>query len=161
MARMSLSAGVMSSQVAKPAKPAPALAMVSIAVAGTILARTVPNRSTNEIRKYLTPCSFAYAESGAIPSLLDPVPVCDLVPVAASGWANPARAAAVCVTPVYAVDCGPCGGSCASPFDHGHRTSVAPYLSSRNLPKANIRDPGGSADRSRLWVPVVAARRPG
>ena len=59
MARMSLSAGVMSSQVAKPAKPAPALAIVSMAVAGTILARTVPNRSTNEIRKYLTPCSFA------------------------------------------------------------------------------------------------------
>ena len=55
MARMSLSAGVMSSQVAKPAKPAPALATVSMAVAGTILARTVPNRSTKEIRKYLIP----------------------------------------------------------------------------------------------------------
>ena len=52
-------AGVRSSQAAKPAKPAPALATVSMAVAGTILARMVPNRSTNAIRKYLTPLSLA------------------------------------------------------------------------------------------------------
>ena len=51
MTSMSGSAGVMSNQVAKPAKPAPASATSSIALAGTILARIVPNRSTNEIRK--------------------------------------------------------------------------------------------------------------
>ncbi len=56
-------AGVRSSQAAKPAKPAPALATASMAVAGTILARMVPNRSTNAIRKYLTPLSLAYADS--------------------------------------------------------------------------------------------------
>ena len=49
----------MSNQAAKPAKPAPAFAMVSIAVAGTSFARMVPNRSTNEIRKYLMPFFFA------------------------------------------------------------------------------------------------------
>ena len=49
----------MSNQTAKPAKPAPAFAIVSMAVAGTILARIVPNRSTNEIRKYLMPFFFA------------------------------------------------------------------------------------------------------
>jgi len=36
-----------------------AFAIVSIAVAGTSLARIVPNRSTNEIRKYLMPFFFA------------------------------------------------------------------------------------------------------
>ena len=56
----------MSSQAAKPAKPAPDFATVSIAVAGTILARMVPNRSTKEIRKYLTPFSLAYAPNDAI-----------------------------------------------------------------------------------------------
>jgi hypothetical protein len=45
------SAGVISNQVAKPANPAPAAATSSIALAGTIFARIVPNRSTNEIRK--------------------------------------------------------------------------------------------------------------
>ena len=39
------SAGVMSNQVAKPANPAPPFAMASIAVAGTSLARRMPNRS--------------------------------------------------------------------------------------------------------------------
>ena len=48
----------MSNQTAKPAKPAPAFEIVSIAVAGTIFARIVPNRSTNETRKYLTPFFF-------------------------------------------------------------------------------------------------------
>src|SRR5258708_3155214 len=59
IARISGSAGVMSNQVAKPAKPAPDLATASIAVAGTILDRIVPNRSTNEMRKYLIFCFFA------------------------------------------------------------------------------------------------------
>src|SRR5581483_10758303 len=67
---MSGCAGERSSQVAKPAKPAPDLAIASMAVAGTILARMVPNRSTKAIRKYLTPLSFAYAPSVAISSLL-------------------------------------------------------------------------------------------
>ena len=56
---MSGCAGVMSSQVAKPAKPAPDFEIMSMAVAGTILARMVPNRSTKAIRKYLTPFSLA------------------------------------------------------------------------------------------------------
>src|SRR5246127_4393328 len=56
---MSGSAGVMSNQVAKPAKPAPDLATASIAPAGTILARMVPNRSRKEMRKYLIRCFFA------------------------------------------------------------------------------------------------------
>ena len=56
---MSGCAGVRSSQVAKPAKPAPDLAIISMAVAGTIFARMVPNRSTNATRKYLTPLSLA------------------------------------------------------------------------------------------------------
>ena len=59
MTRMSACAGVMSNHTAKPANPAPDFAIVSIAVAGTILARIVPNRSTNEIRKYLIPFFFA------------------------------------------------------------------------------------------------------
>ena len=46
MASTSGSAGVMSSQLAKPAKPAPFFAISSIAAAGTSLARMVPNRST-------------------------------------------------------------------------------------------------------------------
>ena len=62
IARMSGSAGVMSNQAAKPAKPAPDLATVSMAVAGTILARMVPNRSTKEIRKYLTPAPWRCPE---------------------------------------------------------------------------------------------------
>jgi len=45
-ANMSLSAGLMSSQVAKPAKPAPAFCISPIARAGTSLARSAPNRST-------------------------------------------------------------------------------------------------------------------
>ena len=58
---MSGSAGVMSSQVAKPAKPAPAFCMSPIAAAGTSLARSTPNRSTKLIRKYLMPSFFATA----------------------------------------------------------------------------------------------------
>jgi hypothetical protein len=49
----------MSNHTAKPAKPAPDFAIASIAVAGTIFARIVPNRSTKEIRKYLMPFFFA------------------------------------------------------------------------------------------------------
>jgi hypothetical protein len=63
---MSGCAGVRSSHVAKPAKPAPDFATASMALAGTILARMVPNRSTKAIRKYLTPFSFAYAPNAAI-----------------------------------------------------------------------------------------------
>jgi hypothetical protein len=44
-ANMSALAGDMSSQVAKPAKPAPAVCIPSIAEAGTSLALSVPNRS--------------------------------------------------------------------------------------------------------------------
>ena len=51
----------MSSQVAKPANAAPALAMPLIAEAGTSLARCTPIRSVKEIRKYLRPRSFATA----------------------------------------------------------------------------------------------------
>src|ERR1700683_1767048 len=59
--RMSGCAGVISNQTAKPANPAPAFAILSIAVAGTIFARIVPNRSTKDTRKYLTPFLFANA----------------------------------------------------------------------------------------------------
>ena len=44
-------AGVMSSQVAKPAKPAPSFCISAIAAAGTSLALCPPNRSVNEIMK--------------------------------------------------------------------------------------------------------------
>jgi ATP-dependent Clp endopeptidase proteolytic subunit ClpP len=44
-ARRSASAGLMSSQVAKPANPAPFLQVLAMAAAGTSLARCVPNRS--------------------------------------------------------------------------------------------------------------------
>ena len=44
-ASMSGCAGVRSSQVAKPAKPAPSFCMSDIACAGTSLARWPPNRS--------------------------------------------------------------------------------------------------------------------
>src|ERR1043166_1473014 len=61
------SAGVMSNQVAKPAKPAPDLATLSIALAGTILARMVPNRSTKAIRKYRMPfCSAISLQRGIV-----------------------------------------------------------------------------------------------
>src|SRR4029079_7968164 len=118
MARMSLSAGVMSRQVAKPAKPAPALAIVSIAVAGTILARTVPNRSTNEIRKYLTPCSFAYVASDIIPSLLDPKFACD---------------------PVLA---GARGGESSCAFNHDHRMPIVREPQQSGLLANTSRRPG-------------------
>ncbi len=49
---MSGSAGVMSSQAAKPANPAPAFCISPIAAAGTSLARKCPSRSTKLIRKY-------------------------------------------------------------------------------------------------------------
>ena len=49
----------MSSQAAKPAKPAPSRAIAPMAAAGTSLARMTPNRSTKEIRKYLMPFSDA------------------------------------------------------------------------------------------------------
>jgi hypothetical protein len=48
---MSASAGVMSSQVAKPAKPAPSAAMRSMLAAGTSFARCTPRRSLNETMK--------------------------------------------------------------------------------------------------------------
>ena len=68
---MSGSAGVMSSQVANPAKPAPTLAMSPIAAAGTSFARSTPNRSTKLIRKYLMPSCFAIcARSFAIRAVL-------------------------------------------------------------------------------------------
>src|SRR5262249_45604997 len=66
IARMSGSAGVMSNQVAKPAKPAPDFATASIALAGTILARMVPNRSRKEMRKYLIRCFFAVSPNDGI-----------------------------------------------------------------------------------------------
>jgi hypothetical protein len=66
IARISGCAGVMSNQTAKPAKPAPDFEIASIAVAGTILARMVPNRSTNETKKYLIPFCFAYSPSDAM-----------------------------------------------------------------------------------------------
>src|SRR4051812_23537120 len=59
MTSTSGSAGVMSNQAAKPAKPAPDFATSSIALAGTILARIVPNRSTKAIRKYRMPFCLA------------------------------------------------------------------------------------------------------
>ena len=49
----------MSSHVAKPANPAPLFAIALMACAGTSLERCVPNRSVNEIKKYLMPLSFA------------------------------------------------------------------------------------------------------
>ena len=48
---MSGSAGLLSSQAAKAAKPAPSSCMPAIACAGTSLARSTPNRSTKLIRK--------------------------------------------------------------------------------------------------------------
>jgi hypothetical protein len=48
---MSASAGVMSSQVAKPAKPAPSFAIRSMAAAGTSFARNTPRRSLKETKK--------------------------------------------------------------------------------------------------------------
>jgi hypothetical protein len=63
---MSGSAGVMSNHVANPAKPAPAFATDSIALAGTIFARIVPNKSTNAIRKYFTSCRLAISFQEAI-----------------------------------------------------------------------------------------------
>src|SRR6516164_1222621 len=71
IAKMSGSAGVMSNQVAKPAKPAPDLTTASIAPAGTILARMVPNRSRKEMRKYLICCFFAISPNDGI--VLPPV----------------------------------------------------------------------------------------
>ena len=59
IASMSGSAGVMSSQVANPAKPAPSSCMAPIAPAGTSLARSTPKRSTKLIKKYLIDFSFA------------------------------------------------------------------------------------------------------
>ena len=50
-ANRSGSAGVMSSQVANPANPAPLRCIPPIAAAGTSLARCAPNRSVKEIRK--------------------------------------------------------------------------------------------------------------
>src|ERR1700677_3386335 len=64
--RMSGYAGVISNHTANPAKPAPAVAILSIAVAGTIFARIVPNRSTKDTRKYLTPFLFANAPRDAM-----------------------------------------------------------------------------------------------
>ena len=58
-ANISGCAGVMSSQVAKPAKPAPSSCMSAIACVGTSFARCPPNKSVNEIIKYLTPLSLA------------------------------------------------------------------------------------------------------
>src|SRR6266550_7106088 len=63
---MSGSAGVMSNQVAKPAKPAPDLATASIALAGTILARMVPKRSRKEMRKYLIRFFLAVSHNDGI-----------------------------------------------------------------------------------------------
>jgi hypothetical protein len=59
IANMSGCAGVMSSQAAKPAKPAPSFCMPAIARAGTSLARRTPKRSTKLIRKYLIFLVFA------------------------------------------------------------------------------------------------------
>src|SRR5262245_36300494 len=79
VARMSGSAGVMSYQTAKPAKPAPDFATASIALAGTSFARMVPNRSTKEIRKYLIPCFLAISPHDGIelsPLRPSPLPAC-------------------------------------------------------------------------------------
>ena len=56
-------AGVWSSHVANPAKPAPAFCMRVAFSAGTSLARWVPNKSVKLKRKYFTPCFFAYASN--------------------------------------------------------------------------------------------------
>src|SRR4029079_5852173 len=60
MQKISGWAGVMSSQVAKPAKPAPDFCMLPTASAGTSLARWVPNRSVKLKRKNFTFLSLAY-----------------------------------------------------------------------------------------------------
>src|SRR5271167_2267339 len=81
---MSGCAGVMSNQTAKPAKPAPDFEIMSIAVAGTIFERIVPNKSTNETRKYLTPFSLAYELSDAMnrtSALVSPVRSCVVIDV--------------------------------------------------------------------------------
>ena len=65
-ASMSGCAGVMSSQVAKPAKPAPSSCISAMACAGTSLARCPPKRSVNEIMKYLMPISWAKAARSVI-----------------------------------------------------------------------------------------------
>ena len=65
-ASMSGWAGVISSHVAKPAKPAPSSCISAIACAGTSFARCPPNRSVNEIIKYLTPFSAAKAAKSCV-----------------------------------------------------------------------------------------------
>ena len=57
--RISGWAGVISSQVANPANPAPSSCISAMAWAGTSFARCPPNRSVNEIMKYFTPLSWA------------------------------------------------------------------------------------------------------
>src|SRR5690606_28339695 len=71
---MSGCAGVMSSQVAKPANPAPFSCIWPMARAGTSLARSVPNKSTKLIRKYLMPRSLATTERS---SFMSPPPQFD------------------------------------------------------------------------------------
>ena len=56
---MSGCAGVMSSQAANPAKPAPSFCISSIARAGTNLERRLPNKSKKLIKKYSIPLSLA------------------------------------------------------------------------------------------------------
>ena len=52
IANMSGWAGVISSHVANPAKPAPSFCIVLMAAAGTSLARATPNKSAKLIKKY-------------------------------------------------------------------------------------------------------------
>ena len=59
MANISASAGVISNHVAKPAKPAPFFCMSEIALAGTSLDLSTPNKSTKLIKKYFIFLLFA------------------------------------------------------------------------------------------------------
>ena len=59
IANMSESAGVMSNQVANPAKPAPFFCISPIALAGTNFDLNTPKRSTKLIKKYFIFFCFA------------------------------------------------------------------------------------------------------
>ena len=73
MARRSGCAGVMSSQVAKPAKPAPSFGMASIAAAGTSLARMRAEQIGEGDQEVLdAACSFAYSSRSSRHGVLVP-----------------------------------------------------------------------------------------
>ena len=59
IANISLSAGVISNQVAKPANPAPFSCISSIARVGTNFERKTPKKSTKLIKKYFIFCCLA------------------------------------------------------------------------------------------------------